>query len=589
MAIVQISRITQRKGLTTDLPQPLAGAEFGWATDERRLFIGNGTIEDGAPVVGNTEVLTEFSDILAFTTAYTYEGAAAGYTVQTGVSASSPVSQSIQERLDSYAVVTDFGAVGDGVTDDTAAINRALYQLYCRESNTAIRRSLFFPAGTYIVTDTVAIPPYALLYGEGSNSSIIKFSVLPWTSSVSYPSGVLVSDSGSFYRANFDVPVGTGLGSTTTGGQYYWGNISTGAATTLPTCGASTADSLQQTGVSVGSNGATTPQYIAIRDMSFATDQANDPFLWQNAQQCSATGVTFSGAGTTSTLTTAANGTRAVNYAGTSPVCKNIIMDTCKFTGCTYGTYTNATVQGITYSNSTFDTLYQGVYFSTNATGVRVVQNTFDNIYVEGVVFSACSLNASAYNTFYDVGNHFSGIGSPSSNIILISGDNNVSVGDMFTRTTANSTTYARIALGNTNSTAMSMNNRGITYYVSNAVSNSIANQLAQGTWARDNGINDTLTDNSSGTLFIVDTSIMKAFKMDYTITRDIFARTGQITVVYGSGGGFGYTDEYSENGVTGITLSAAEASAGGNITVSYSSTNSGYAGNIKYSVTHLN
>ena len=589
MAIVQISRITQRKGLTTDLPQPLAGAEFGWATDERRLFIGNGTIEDGAPIVGNTEVLTEFSDVLAFTAAYTYQGTAAGYTVQTGASASVPVAQSIQQRLDSYAVITDFGAMGDGITDDTAAINRALYQLYCRESNTAIRRSLFFPAGTYIVTDTIAIPPYALLYGEGSNSSIVKFSVLPWTNAVAYPSGVLVSNSGSFYRANFDVPVGINLGSTTSGGQYYWGNISTGAATTLPTCVASTADSLQQTGVSVGANGATTPQYITLRDMSFVTDQANDPFLWQNAQQCSATGVTFSGAGTTSTLTTVTAGTRAVNYAGTSPACKNIILDTCKFTGCTYGTYSSATVQGITYSNSTFDTLYQGVYFSTNATGVRVVQNTFDNIYVEGVVFSACSLNASAYNTFYDVGNHFAGIGSPASNIILISGDNNISVGDMFTRTTANSTTYARIALNNTNSTAMSMNNRGITYYVSNAVSNSVANQLAQGTWARDNGINDTLTNNSTATLFIVDTSIMKAFKMDYTITRDIFARTGQITVVYGSGGGFGYTDEYSENGITGITLSAAEASAGGNITVSYSSTNSGYAGNIKYSVTHLN
>jgi len=589
VAIVQISRITQRKGLTEDLPQPLAGAEFGWATDERRLFIGNGTIEDGAPIVGNTEVLTEFSDVLSFTTAYTYQGAAAGYTAQTGPSASLPISQSIQERLDSYAVITDFGAIGDGVTDDTAAINRALYQLYCRESNTAIRRSLFFPAGTYIVTDTIAVPPYALLYGEGSNSSIIKFSVLPWTNAVAYSAGVLVSDSGSFYRANFDVPIGTGLGSTTTGGQYYWGNITTGAATTLPTCVVSTADSLQQTGVSVGANGATTPQYITVRDMSFATDQANDPFLWQNAQQCSATGVTFSGPGTTSTLTVATAGTRAVNYAGTSPACENIIMDTCKFTGCTYATYTNATVQGITYSNSTFDTLYQGVYFSTNPTGVRVVQNTFDNIYAEGVVFSACSLNASAYNTFYDVGNHFAGIGSPASNIILISGDNNISVGDMFTRTTANSTVYARIALNNTNSTAMSMNNRGITYYVSNAVSNSIANQLAQGTWARDNGINDTLTNNSTATLFIVDTSIMKSFKVDYTITRDIFARNGQLTVVYGSGGGFGYTDEYIENGITGITLTAAEASAGGNITVSYSSTNSGYTGNIKYSVTHLN
>ena len=73
MAIVQISRITQRKGLTEDLPQPLAGAELGWAIDQRRLFIGNGELADGAPVVGNTEILTEFSDILQFTTQNTIE------------------------------------------------------------------------------------------------------------------------------------------------------------------------------------------------------------------------------------------------------------------------------------------------------------------------------------------------------------------------------------------------------------------------------------------------------------------------------------------------------------------------------------
>ncbi len=62
MAIVQISQITNRKGLQIDLPQ-LAGAELGWSTDERRLFIGNGTLVDGAPVIGNTEILTEFSQI----------------------------------------------------------------------------------------------------------------------------------------------------------------------------------------------------------------------------------------------------------------------------------------------------------------------------------------------------------------------------------------------------------------------------------------------------------------------------------------------------------------------------------------------
>lgn len=63
MAIVQISQITNRKGLQENLPQ-LAGAELGWSVDSRRLYIGNGTLEEGAPVIGNTEILTEFSPIL---------------------------------------------------------------------------------------------------------------------------------------------------------------------------------------------------------------------------------------------------------------------------------------------------------------------------------------------------------------------------------------------------------------------------------------------------------------------------------------------------------------------------------------------
>ena len=104
MAIVQISRITNRKGLAVDLPEPLAGAELGWVVDERRLFIGNGTLEEGAPVVGNTEVLTEFSDILSFADQYTYQGTAAGYTVQTGPTPGTPITQSLQNRLDSFVL-----------------------------------------------------------------------------------------------------------------------------------------------------------------------------------------------------------------------------------------------------------------------------------------------------------------------------------------------------------------------------------------------------------------------------------------------------------------------------------------------------
>ena len=52
MAVIQISKIQVRRGLQENLPQ-LAGAELGWSIDERRLFIGNGTLAEGAPVVGN--------------------------------------------------------------------------------------------------------------------------------------------------------------------------------------------------------------------------------------------------------------------------------------------------------------------------------------------------------------------------------------------------------------------------------------------------------------------------------------------------------------------------------------------------------
>jgi hypothetical protein len=55
--IKQKSRIETRLGLQQNLPQ-LSPGDFGWAVDSQRLFIGNGTIAEGAPFIGNTEILT---------------------------------------------------------------------------------------------------------------------------------------------------------------------------------------------------------------------------------------------------------------------------------------------------------------------------------------------------------------------------------------------------------------------------------------------------------------------------------------------------------------------------------------------------
>ena len=57
MAIVQISQIKHRRGTNENLPQ-LASAELGWSVDTQQLYIGNGTLAEGAPEIGNTEILT---------------------------------------------------------------------------------------------------------------------------------------------------------------------------------------------------------------------------------------------------------------------------------------------------------------------------------------------------------------------------------------------------------------------------------------------------------------------------------------------------------------------------------------------------
>lgn len=180
MAVTQISRIQHRRGLEQDLPQ-LASAELGWSLDTRKLYIGNGTTEEGAPEVGVTRILTEY-DIADITsnvefTSYTFVGNAAGYTAQTGPSLLAPVVRTYQQKLDDIINVRDFGATGDGVTDDTSAINRAIQQIYkstVSPTNLRSRRTIYFPGGTYIITSSVLIPPFAKIIGDGPGSVTIQ-------------------------------------------------------------------------------------------------------------------------------------------------------------------------------------------------------------------------------------------------------------------------------------------------------------------------------------------------------------------------------------------------------------------------------
>ncbi len=115
-----------------------------------------------------------------------------------------------------------------------------------------------------------------------------------------------------------------------------------------------------------------------------------------------------------------------------------------------------------------------------------------------------------------------------------------------------------------------------------------IANQMNLGQYVRTTGVVSTLANAAAtSTLFTVDSSAtgIRAFRVDYTITRGTTYRTGTMTIV--SGTTFNFTDDYSDNASTGFVLSAAEAASV--VTVSYADgTPTGTAGSITYSITHL-
>ena len=76
-----------------------------------------------------------------------------GYTYPGGVG------RTIQDRLEDYVSVKDFGAVGDGVTDDTQAFKDAIASVRC----------IMVPQGSYIISSTITLPSS----GDTSNRSLV--------------------------------------------------------------------------------------------------------------------------------------------------------------------------------------------------------------------------------------------------------------------------------------------------------------------------------------------------------------------------------------------------------------------------------
>lgn len=520
MAIVQISRIQHRRGVADNLPQ-LAVGEIGLAVDTKRVYIGNGGTD--APQIENIELLTASSDLLDSADTYTYKGAAAGYNATTGTTAASPITRTMQQKFDDVASVKDFGATGDGTTDDTAAINRALFQLFSRATNTEIRRALFFPAGTYIVTDVLKIPTFAKLVGDGHNSSIIK---------------------------------GTASGAD---------------------CVAMTSDAVQQIDGSVGSGGAALPGNVQIDGLTFwASVDTVDAFVVNQAQTVTFSNCRFQGF-QTSVPSGVGNSAAAVKLeSSTTRETEHVHFLGCVFTRSNFLVVADNDMSSIAFSGCEFNTAFKGVKIGEARTGsapsvdgprgVKVTNSLFDDIYNRAIHGYFGPGLTSAFNTFKDCANNNLGSGSPATHVVDFQRSGMHSIADDFERPDADVAT-----------TTLRVKHTGVSIDET---------KLEVGSYARKFSSDITLDDNSSkssGITFSDNNSLENAVEIDYLITRGTAKRQGVLRITQDVNGQV-IDDDFSENnGTVGVTFNLTNTS---NITtLNYVTTSTGSSASFKHTI----
>lgn len=522
MAVVQISRIQHRSGVSDNLPQ-LARGEIGLAVDTRKVYIGNGG--SNAPAVENIEFLTTRSNVIGLADTYTYKDDQIGFSAQTGVSASSPVTRTLQQKFDDIASVRDFGAVGDGTTDDTLAINRALYELFAREQIIRVRRSLFFPAGKYKITDTIKIPTYAKLVGEGPESTIIE-----------------------------------------------------GSHASNPT--AQTADSLQQISASVGSNSAVRPSNIVVSDITFSATTDVDIMAVDQAEGIFFTNCNFIGAKTTAP-TGVGNTKAGVKLTSTTnQTTRHVSFSNCKISGNSLGVIADNDMQSINFDNCLFSTCFKAIKLGESVTGsapsvngprsVKITNSLFDNVYHHAIHVYDGDGFVSAFNYFDDCGNNALGSGNPTQHVINFAVGTCQSIGDYFERPDADDTsTTRRVNVDTGHVAGLAFDN---------------AQGIKLGGYIRGYGKSITLDNNSSKSTGISfsDNTDENAIEIEYAILRNSKWRQGCLRITHDSSAQT-LDEDYSENnGSVGVTFSLTN---GSNITTLNYTTTNDTTGTFYYSI----
>lgn len=416
MAIIEVAKIQVRRGQAGQTGLPLLDAgEFGWATDQQRLYIGNGNIDqlgDGAPAVGNTELITEHnvSNFFRTATAYTYQGNT-NNTVNTGPLGSGDTQRTLQQKLDDVVSIADFGVVGNGfgLTADGAPvyqqIQQAINQIFNNNQTPRSRKTLLFPAGTYAITGTIFIPPYAKIIGEGANSTVLQATTSTISVGVYTATSVmqLVGTSGTNYA--------------------YFPNISSNQ----------NPDNVVIEGIHFKYAPNLNPNYV-------------EPLLRiDSSKNCKITGCKFEGV--FSKVLSSAEAYSGIDIRGSGIPNENTDIKDNIFEGLRYGVTTAYdNVYDTVISDNHFNNLRNAIAYANplayaqNIGPLRskIHRNKFENVLFEAIYVGGNNgtptAHHSAFNTFKEVGNNRNGDTSAVTALIKFGTSGNSSTEDRFDR-----------------------------------------------------------------------------------------------------------------------------------------------------------
>ena len=385
MAVIEIAKILIRRGQEniTGVPQ-LDSGEFGLGVDTGNLYIGRRVVE-GAPTNENLRILTELdlSDIYQF--ALNTGTVAAHYQYREGSVPPSTflhvTTSTVQHKLDSFSPsLTDFGLT-TSTGDITLELRGAIHDLFANQTTTwdsplqsSLRRKLVIPAGDYIISSAIELPPFTTIVGEGPGLTKITF------------------DSNS---------------------------TSTGMFRTVDAYGNSFEDVMQ--------TGPQRAREVTIEGITFAYSTAsvsnNALINLDNVKNASVRNCEFNTRIDNTSTTTygfvdygvgiSIRGTGGGIGSGDVNLCENIEISNCTFDSLNLGIESTGSVVRSIFAKNTFNNLNQGIKSytidSTPApTNSTIHYNRFQNILKEAIYIGEnlhSTNHVSANNFFYQVGN----------------------------------------------------------------------------------------------------------------------------------------------------------------------------------------